>query len=74
MSKIKKIKRNVLIGGPVSIGDENDPKYKVMECTYCDRKIVMMRDDWDITINPEETPKWCLPCIYDLGKLLYPNE
>jgi hypothetical protein len=70
----KKIKRNVLIGGPLESGDENNPEYKVMECTYCDRKIVMMRDDWDITINPEGTPKWCLPCIYDLGKLLYPNE
>lgn len=64
--KMKKIKRNVLIGGPVDAGDENDPEYKVTECTYCDRKIVMMKEDWDTTINPENVPKSCLACIYNL--------
>lgn len=69
---MKKIKRNALIGGPVDVGDENNPKFKVTECTYCDRKIVMMKNDWDKTINPEETPKWCLYCVSELGALLYP--
>lgn len=60
----KKIKRNILIGGPVDAGDESDVKFKVTECTYCNNKIVMMKHDWDTTINPEKTAKSCLICLY----------
>ena len=60
----KKIKRNVLIGGPFENGDENNPEYKVMECTYCDKKIIMLKKDWDQTKEPEKLAKTCLRCLY----------
>jgi hypothetical protein len=62
MSKIKKIKRNALFGGPIEEGDENNPEYKVMECTSCGRKMIMLQEDWDKTKNPEKLPKFCLVC------------
>jgi len=61
---MKKIKRNVLIGGPMDPGDELDPTYKVMECSCCGKKIIMIRKQWDETRNPESLVKLCLLCVY----------
>ena len=65
--KTKKTKRNVLFGGPMDPGDEFDPTYKVMKCSHCGKKIIMMREQWDETLNPESLLKLCLVCVYDFA-------
>jgi hypothetical protein len=60
---MKKIKRNILIGGPIEIGDENNPEYKVMKCQVCKKQIIMLKEDWDNTIKPEKLKKVCCFCI-----------
>jgi hypothetical protein len=63
---MKKIKRSVLIGGPMDAGDEKNNNYKVMECNFCKKNIIMMKKDWEDTINPEKTMKVCCFCVDSL--------
>jgi hypothetical protein len=68
---MKKINRSRFVGGPMEAGDDKDPDYKVIKCSVCSVKAIMMRKDYDSTIDKEKVPCYCLLCAMLLGELTF---